>query len=267
MKIRILMLSLIGLIFFNSCSSDSNSTSENLDPNTILPKKVLYDNSLDESGSYEFFYNQNKIDHIEFKSDYGSEYTTNFYFTYSGDLITEIEGLDISGNVIYDMNLTYQNNNLSQKTIDFYYYPSVSEKHHIISYTYNTNQTISVNNDIYDENNVLISNDSSIYTTLNGLTTKIYNNQIFYTSTYSPFKNIVGLDKVFIDVDSSISLSAEQPMYRDLTGLFISPKFNVLLSLRREFSFIYNEIEFPIDIRGTDPNGNSLNRNYNFIYQ
>ena len=62
MKIRILMLSLIGMIFFNSCSSDSNSTnstSQNLDPNTILPKKIIEDRY--GSLCYEFFYDQNHL--------------------------------------------------------------------------------------------------------------------------------------------------------------------------------------------------------------
>jgi len=54
MKIRILMLSIIGLIFFNSCSNDSNSTSQNLDPNTILPKKIIEDGN-GMSFFYEFF--------------------------------------------------------------------------------------------------------------------------------------------------------------------------------------------------------------------
>ena len=57
MKIRILMLSILGLILFNSCSSDSDSntpTSQNLDPNTILPKKIIED-GVNGMIFYEFF--------------------------------------------------------------------------------------------------------------------------------------------------------------------------------------------------------------------
>ena len=114
MKIRILMLSLIGFIFFSSCSSDSdssNSTSQNLDPNTILPKKIINEGGF--GVTYEFFYNQNKIDYIKISTEI-VDGIIEFVFTYTGNLITKIQTVS-GGQESEHLDFTYQNNKLVNK--------------------------------------------------------------------------------------------------------------------------------------------------------
>ena len=102
MKIRILMLSILGLIFFNSCSNDSNSsnsTSQNLDPNTLLPKQIIITDVLSGNTLKQiFFYNGNKINYITSTSTWFDEQSQSYvsnsgntYFTYNGDYITKME--------------------------------------------------------------------------------------------------------------------------------------------------------------------------------
>ena len=257
MKIRILMLSLLGLIFFNSCSSDSDSsnpTTQNLDPDTILPRKVLYDNAFDELNSFEFFYNQNKIDYIVDKFIEGGteiDYAT-FYFTYNGDLITEIKGIDTSGNVIYDMDLTYQNNNLIQKHILSMGNEDLIEN--IYDYSYNPDGSITMSHDNYNVN-ILINN---------GLVYRINDIGIYCGNTFSPFKNIVGLDKVFFEFDY---INGDLDNRDNFGNLFISTKYNVINSTRGLYNYAFNEIEFPISIFVDDFDFFGLDSNYYIFYQ
>ena len=193
MKIRILMLSLLGLMFFNSCSSDSNSsdsnssnsTSQNLDPNTILPKKVIVSGvnagPFDQEGyTYEFFFNQNKIDYLKLtqtNTNSGNSIVSNFYFTYNGNLITSISDRTSTYNFIY------QNNQLIQTNINYGQF--IEDP---ITYTYNSNGTVTCIN----------GSLTTTYTLTNGVVTSDSSgNEFNYLyNSYSPFKNIIGIDKI-----------------------------------------------------------------------
>jgi hypothetical protein len=236
MKIRILMLSLIGVIFFNSCSSDSNSsdsnstnsTSQNLDPNTILPKKVIisfFDGLFNEyrEWTYEFFYNQNKIDYIKwtFQDGLGNSSVIDIFFTYSGDFITQIS---YGGDNEY---FYYQNNQLTQ-----------SDNFYTTDYTYNSNGTINTTN--------TSTNEFITYTLTNGLITSSSSgdNLTYSSSTFSPYKNITGIEKIFLFPNAS-----------SLKDLFLYPK-----NIGREkltsgnssgdysYVYTYNNILFPTSI-------------------
>lgn len=251
MKIRILILSLIGLIFFNSCSSDSNSsnpTSQNLDPNTILPKKVIIERPNSRSVSYDFYYNQNKIDHIDVNSFInnviGSSFTINF--TYTGNLITKIQW-DNSF-----INYTYQNNKLINKQINENY-QGVSNLNNF-DYIYNQNGTISAskNGSLYAT--YTLNNDNLI------INTGQYD--IWYNSTSSPFINILGVKECFINYffnNPDTDATGATPAIYDngpVDDLFFSTIRNINSCLpmsnvgykRIRYNYIYNEIQFPTTI-------------------
>ena len=255
MKIRILMLSLIGLIFFNSCSNDSNSTnssnspSQNLDPNTLLPKKVIIngrDNPQEEI--YEFFYNQNKINYIKVKSYDGGTYVYNIYFTYNGDLITQISFDDPNTTDDFNISYKYQNNQLIQ--IDD---SRIGSK---IVYTYNSNGTITSTDTFFDK----ITN----YTLNNGLISSNLTNGdrnfTYFINSYSPYKNITGIDKISLFPDFI------------LFDVFLFPK-NISQSYSYEYFYTYNDILFPTSffIQQFSPIYPTINiikiiKNYTIIY-
>jgi hypothetical protein len=236
MKFRILMLSLLGLIFFNSCSSDSNSsnsTLQNLDPNTILPKKIIRENAIDESISYDFFYNQSKLDHIH--HDYfnnGVNIELDFNFTYNGNLISEIEVIDNSGQMVSNIEFTYQNNKLVNKLITNVDYVVN------IGYSYDSSnniitRTITSPDGVVDETNTLTIINNLVYPY----------SDISYSTTPSPFKNITGIQDAFIEMGTEYDHTSSF----DYLHIFFSTTKNILRS-SGYFVYVYNDIEFPTTI-------------------
>jgi hypothetical protein len=250
MKIRILMLSLLGLIFFNSCSSDSdssNSTSQNLDPNTILPKKII-----DEGGNnltYEFFYNQNKIDYIQLVGPNGE--TEDYVFTYTDNLITKIQTV-FGGQEEESLDFTYQNNKLVNKkyTVDVTNGSGITTTWVTeLDYVYNSNNTISVLADGILKTTYTLSEDQSYI---------LKKDQAFIdysNASSSPFKNILGIKESFLDMGYYFGGGANV-----LDNLFASSATRNITSLNdigvltnvffetREYSYSYNDILFPTTI-------------------
>ena len=252
MKIRILMLSLIGLIFFNSCSSDSdssNSTSQNLDPNTILPKKIINEGGF--GVTYEFFYNQNKIDYIKIsnaEADVPGSF--DYVFTYTGNLITKIQIVS-GGQESEHLDFTYQNNKLVNKKYTYYITngsgitnTEVSE----LDYVYNSNNTISVLADGVLKTTYTLSEDQSYI---------LKKDQAFIDYSYissSPFKNILGIKESFLDMgyyiggwDSILDNLFASSATRNITRIEDYQLSNVFVE-KKEYSYSYNELLFPTTI-------------------
>lgn len=258
MKIRILMLSIIGLMFFNSCSSDSNSsnsTSQNLDPNTILPKKIIRESELGGSStSYEFYYNQNKLDHIHcFLFDNGySVAEFDFNYTYNGNLISEINVIDNSGDVYRKIEFSYLNSKLVNKKItdnnnsNIYYTE--------FNYTYNSSNDIITRNQTFDGNTTTITDTFTIENNLIFKNNFGYN-EGDYTFTSSPFKNIIGIKDAFIEGGLEFSQNSYLSGYF-LNDIFFSTTKNIIRVGGANYVYIYNDIEFPtsvfIDIDSSD---------------
>jgi hypothetical protein len=246
MKIRILMLSLIGMIFFNSCSSDSNSsdsnstnsTSQNLDPNTILPKTIFIETS---SGSvtYTFNYIGNKIDFIESS---GIDYTTGeissqiINYTYNGDLISKMTSPldDLPGGSVSN-NFTYNSNNqITQSNNNFF--SGINE-----SFIYNSDGTVTkTDDDVNDSQTSTIEFNSEFLRTISyndnnfTSTTKLY-----YNNSNSPFRNIVGWSNL-----SPITLGQEgysDIFFNDKNLLSIDSSYGEDFN----FTYTYNDILFP----------------------
>jgi hypothetical protein len=253
MKLRILILSIFGTFIFNSCTSDSNS-SENTNSNSILPKKIIITGADPGHFSCDFFYNQNKIDYIDVIS---LQQPTDFpqyklMFTYTGDLISEIEKIDIQSGVMFEkINYTYQNNQLISKTnyqlslINPGTYDEITR-----NYVYNLDGTVTSNLTPFDpsvpQNFIYYFTDGLIRNYINTEFGNPYNLFEYFT-TDSPFKNIIGLEKIlfcFNDADDEI-----------LTWVFNLPIKNIKSinssysgPNRKDFEYSYNENMFPIII-------------------
>jgi hypothetical protein len=261
MKIRILMLSLIGLIFFNSCSSDSdssNSTSQNLDPNTILPKKIMRGDSFGEFITYDFFYNQSKLDHIhcEYFYNNGVFFELDFNFTYNGNLISKIEVIDNAGQVYSKTEFTYLNNKLVNKKIT----ENGGIPELLYTYTYNSSNNIITRAATYTD----INGDSSTYTD----TFTITNNLVFkygewYSTSHSPFKNIIGIQDALIEGGTEYGGSNSF----DINSLFFSTTKNIIDLQGGRFVYIYNDIEFPTTALYYENGFNITPLNYQIFYQ
>ena len=253
MKIRILILSLIGVIFFNSCSSDSNSsdsnsnnsTSQNLDPNTLLPKQIMIsDRTLQRFYKCNFFYNGNKIDHTSFTLSYFNEqsqtivsFSSNVNYTYDGNFITKIE-YD-GGYPVY--NFTYSNGKIStcngfgednDFNINFQYGSNGSV---VRTFSNPQNPTPSVVN----LNNLPIGIPSSF---------SFDNEQsnVQYTGTNSVYKNIIGFNEVLSNM-----------FFCDLIGY--NSSFYFLIDWFRKFSPIYNYASI-------SNSGGDGNYSYSYVY-
>jgi hypothetical protein len=281
MKIRILMLSLLGLIFFDSCSSDSNSSdsnssSQNLDPNTLLPKQIMITEPLyNRFFKSNFFYNGNKIDYISYTSSYFDEQSQtivsgsgNLNYTYNGNFITKIES--DNGNISY--NFTYSNGKIS--TCNFISGNPYDDFN--IDFQYGSNGSV-VRTITYPNNP---NNPTPIVQSLNNLTDGIpysitvnsKQSNIQYTGTNSVYKNIIGFNEILSNMffcDLIGSLTSDQftfyytgssfypsfipdwflklsPIYNyDVISNFNDGSLGIFNSYGFSYSYIYNEINFP----------------------
>lgn len=263
MKIRILMLSLLGLIFFNSCSSDSNSsnsTSQNLDPNTILPKKIIRENAFDESISYDFFYNQSKLDHIHSNYfDNGGNFEFDFNFTYNGNLITKIEVVNNTGQIYFKTDFTYNNNKLVNKQETHYDFINGSiNGFYDYTYTYNSSNNIITRTKTITDINGDTFTLTNTFTITNNLVFRD-NDNIWYSTSSSPFKNIIGIQDAFIEGGT------EYDAY-DYFNIFFSTTKNIIDLEGGRYVYIYNDIEFPTTALSY-PGSTITPVNYQIFYQ
>ena len=263
------MLSILGLILFNSCSSDSDSntpTSQNLDPNTILPKKIIKEGIYGD-GTYEFFYNQNKIDYIKFSiAEADVPGSVDYVFTYTGNLITKIE--TVSGGLLSErLDFTYQNNKLVNKK---YTYGITTTEVFELDYVYNSNNTISVLADGILKTTYTLSEDQSY------ILKKEQANINYSEVSSSPFKNILGIKESFLDMgyyfgggggllDNLFASSAS----RNITSL---SQYNIsgIFFQSRDYSYSYNELLFPTTIIYFTGNGSyafGYHSTYHIFYQ
>jgi len=274
MKIRILILSLTGLIFFNSCSTDnksSNSISQNLDPNTILPKTIIISNYSYEGGWFKanFFYDGNKIDHISYENSY-FDYDNQIYvsgngianYTYNGNLITKIE----SGGGEISINFTYQNGKILSCN---YINNNLPFLNYNINFQYDTNGTV-VRTQTYTNNPDITS---PIIVTLNDLSNGLpsifstniegsnYQSKITYNTTNSVYKNIVGFNNVLSNMffNDNLKYTPNNSISNSYVGMMddwylkLSPIYNYNFlqnpgingSGNNYYSYVYNEINFP----------------------
>jgi hypothetical protein len=263
MKLRILILSIFGTFIFNSCTSDSNSsnsTSQNLDPNTILPKKIIREDVNYESTSYDFFYNQSKLDHIHCEYFYGNFLIElDFNFTYNGNLISKIEVIDNAGQVYSKTEFTYLNNKLVNKQITEYDVGFVVSER-LFTYTYNSSNNIITRATTYTDINGNPYNGTDTFTITNNL---VFKNDEGYSSSHSPFKNIIGIQDALIEGGTEY----DDDTIFDIISIFFSTTKNIIDLQGGRFVYIYNDIEFPTTALFYEDIGIYPPLNYQIFYQ
>lgn len=285
MKLRILILSIFGTFIFNSCSNDnnsSNSTSQNLDPNTLLPKQIMITEPLfDRFFKLNFFYNGNKIDHISFTGSYSFDPSQSIqssngeiYYTYNGDLITKIDYVSSSGIISHSYNITYQNNKISTCN----YIDEAPIYNYNVNFQYGSNSSVIRTITYTDNPDITTPLVESLSNITNGIPYSIsLNNKqcdIQYTGSNSVYKNITGFNEVlsnmfFCDLIGSHTGSTTTPdehiqyFIGNTTAFYGSriPDFFLKLSpiynydfisnyggyggYNYSYNYIYNEIDFP----------------------
>jgi hypothetical protein len=267
---KIITITFVLSLFILSCSSDDPQNEiQNFDPNTILPKKIIKDDSRTgfefySNYIYEFFYNGSKLNNIEVKySDFENgiltegEYSLNF--TYNGNFISKIELINNLGQVEMYFDFTYNNNKLVNKKL--FFNNSLTDN---FDYIYNSNSIRRTMTSFDTDGNPYPNPITDNFTITNNLISKYNFTDINYSSTNSPFKNISGVQDAFVEG------GLDEEFYGFLGEIFFSTKKNILNNLYGNFSYIYNNVEFPTTVMYfEDDTNNNFNNpiNYHIIYQ
>lgn len=193
------------LIIVIACSSDSGGNDSGVLIKEINSKTVNYDGT-EMNTIYKYTYNGNKISMLS----YGSYILTFERFTYTGDLITKITDGDVGGNYVsmeYQYSYDVQNRLIRETTVSHSNLPN-----DLKVYTYNQDGSViresyhntTVNpTDLYET--IKFYTDSSNrfirLETFNGANWTL-KNEVTYSNYNSPFKNIVGYDKLYPLLDA-----------------------------------------------------------------
>lgn len=229
MKKSLYFLSLV-VLFLTSCSSDSESSDE---PLLLLKKIVTVSN--DSSRTISFTYNGTKLNTIELDGFV-------LQHTYSGNKIVNVKrysGEMLEGETFYE----YDNLGRVSSELFVYYVSDFSQKK---IYTYNSNNTISyqmLSGDQFTQTPNGYSGLINQGTNGEVLKVEVFNQGvIFNTDVYtydtknSPYKNIVGYDKLPINTDK-------------IFNVLTSKNFNVNQEINTNsiFDYTYNSNNFPTE--------------------
>jgi hypothetical protein len=270
MKKIIALLSIV-LLTIVSCSEDSATE-------VILPKRVVSSGGSEPRSTLTLSYNGNKLNEIN-REDGKSIYT------YSGDLIVKEENFK-GARLTSTRDYTYESNNL-KSYIEISNNLNASTGNITINkkkyvFTYNPNGTVL--EEIYD-----IDNATSDETKRSDYITRTYSNgnlikevefnyggstnsSYVYTTTYeydnknNPVKNILGLGKVLVDVDSSLNNTLKRSSSEEIT---LNGVANPPQPLRvRDYQLSYNSDNFLTESKYFNTNtSGSTTRSTQFFYE
>ena len=200
MKKLILFLSALSLVFV-SCSSDADPlpviepVDTTVNTSSVLLKKDIYTyNSVAKETNYT--YTGNKFNKITF---YDGDYAL---YTYTGNLITKIQYFDIVNTLLTVENLTYDSNGKLITYVEIDGLDGYKE-----TYVYNTNGTVSfssfygsnVSQTTPENSGVIVLQNGEVAKRTENLTGGGVDERTYtYDTKNSPFKNVVGLDKIAI---------------------------------------------------------------------
>lgn len=271
MNLRILILYIFGIFVFNSCTSDSNSSNQNNNSGSVLPKTIIISDNEGNSQRTDFFYNGNKIDHTNTtKNNQGVEVVN---YVYNGDFITQIQPQSQSFGGIFTSNFIYQNGKLLSVvgTINGGNYNGLQSS---VIFEYATNGEITrtfrqLGSTDPNFDDVLFITNSSIglpssLTLNNGTLTNGYST-INYNTTNSVIKNIAGFNNVlsnlcFTDLSvNSLYNNGISPYEDDLSwesnlspiNNYSSIDFNSIFN-SYDYSYVYNENNYPTSFQAFD---------------
>jgi hypothetical protein len=275
-ELSILFLSIFGTFVFNSCSTDGNSSNQNNNSGSILPKTIIISDNEGNTQRTDFFYNGNKIDHINTTKNNQGVGVTNF--VYNGDFITQTQPQSLIFGGIATENFTYQNGKLISvvSTINGGIYNGIQSS---VIFEYSTNGEITrtrrqLGSTDPNFDDVLFMTNSSVglpsSLTLNNGTNPANgfpqdNSTINYNTTNSVYKNIVGFNNVlsnlyFTDLSvNSLYGNGLSPYQDDLSCLsnlspinnYSSIDFNTIF-YSYDYSYVYNENNYPTSFQVFD---------------
>ena len=192
---RKLFISFLGIFMLFGCSSNNPADTTSVPTTFVFPKSVdIMKNSTLEI--YNISYLGNKIDKIV-SGNYKQ------VFTYTGNLITKIEGF-VGLNKQYSQDFIYQSNKL-MGSIYFEYTNNAITSKHKETYIYLTSSVVDVKN--YEVNittGIETYNNTEKRTFFNGNITKLeggWENSVRsyeYDTNASPFKNVLGFDMLVV---------------------------------------------------------------------
>ncbi|MBC7641422.1 MAG: hypothetical protein H7174_03650 [Flavobacterium sp.] len=261
---KIILVLVFSLLMIVGCSKNDNVVGIGAQSNLVLLKKIesigTYSNAVFQTGILT--YDGNKL--LEFNSTGYKE-----IYTYSGNLITKIVAYD-GNNISQTSEFTYLNGSLStyiSNTERFRYYSKTT-------YTNNPDGTISyIEKSIHKQNLDEQINKTGSLTFVNGNLIKdeytssqssnvIYSADVYeYDNKNSPFKNILGFDKLYQEVGGQKNL---------LTRTFITKYLdsnNVTVTdtnINGFYEYLYNSQDYPTQQKFTE--GGILQGTTNYFY-
>lgn len=197
MKKLFTLFSALALVF-TSCSTESSSNDPILV--TEVTETIEY-NGNSQTFTVNFNYNGNKL----VSQIYGSD---NINFTYTGDLITKTEYYH--NNEVVQENFYEYNTNDQLIIFKRLEYETGGIYESIYTYTYNTNGTVSYLRESGYSPNLNDSSNGTFYFNTDGLVSQVdtsYGEIIVYTydNKNSPYKNILGVDKLLFEENDANS--------------------------------------------------------------
>jgi len=251
---KITCLLAVATLLFTSCSS-SDDTDNN--SNVVLPTKFVqtYPSGQIYGGTVEYDGNKlKKITDIEDNKEY------SLYF-YTGDLITKIESY-YDGNLDYLTTYEYNTNKQLVKEIE----TDIAAKKvdMLTTYVYNANQTVSEKRIEYSSSNTeYITNKT--YTLVNGEISKIVTDDAIETYIYdsknSPFKNVLGFDKIYELIESYGSKSILIENKREYTYQSTTSNSG------RKLKYTYNQAGYPTFGEGEDYYNDNIEETFTYTFE
>ncbi len=259
---KIIYLLSITFLMLQSCTSDSSSDSNNPNDTAVLVKTILRSHDPNTSNwgggnnqRMDYFYNGSKLDHMNWSwvDLNGTLIENNFIYTYNGNLITKVEGLN---NNTLMMRIIYTYNN-SQQVVESNQFSRDSQTNslylgHKSLFTYNSDGTVS---EQYYEGSI--------------------NNPVEYVKRYTytiadgEIRNIVEANpNGFISKTSVFTFDNKNNPFKNVTGVnpfiggFMGGKnYNVIQetinysssSNAKNYTYTYNSDNYPVSI--TTPYG------------
>lgn len=232
MKKLLLFVSVLALIF-TSCSSDDDSSSTPILVAQITETEVY--NGQTETYTMTFNYDGNKLLGI----DYGTLSST---VTYTGNLITKLE-LFYGTILIQEGLYTYDS---SERLINFkrFEYDSTDDYGVNVDYIYNPNGTVSFTKESGQLPDLNPSSTGVINFNSDGTVSTIvastgYNYSYTYDSKNTPFKNVLGMDKLIFE-DDEVNNNGIHNFLTEIEQYGSS-------SYTRNYTYSYNSNDFPVE--------------------
>jgi hypothetical protein len=210
-----------------ACSSGGSNNNNNNSNSIVLCKKMSW-----ASGSFDYTYDGNRI----LMATSGGEVVLKYYYT--GDLITKVEDYD-SNELARRLTFSYNNINQLDSEEVVYYLPDPSNPTYTkTDYTYNSNNTISFieytgvpgSYSVFTNGTItLVNNEENVYQDNFQTITMTYDNK------NSPFKNVLGVDKLFPTSQIGFGGRYSNP----ITVNFSNNSTNT-------YQYQYNEQDYPI---------------------